>query len=59
MSILQAKSSGDAQRPRNWIAETLIVAGILAFGYFALMLETTPQPWSGAVQEAGEVAPVP
>jgi len=49
MSILQAKSPTDTQRSsRNWITETLIVAGILAFGYFAIVLETSPQPWSGA-----------
>lgn len=55
MSILQAKSPADPQRPsRNWIAETLIVAGILAFGYFAIMLETSPQPWSGAAQQMSD-----
>lgn len=46
MSTLQIKPPADTQRPyRNWIAETLVVAGILAFGYFAIMLETS-QPWS-------------
>lgn len=57
MSILQAKFPNDPQRPaRNWIAETLVVAGILAFGYFAIMLETSPQPWSAARQQASEIS---
>jgi hypothetical protein len=29
----------DARPRRNWIAETLIVAGILVFGAFALLAE--------------------
>lgn len=53
MSILQAHSPIDPQRPsRNWIAETLVVAGILAFGYFTLMLKTAPQPWAGTASPA-------
>lgn len=45
------KSRTDLQRPRNWIAETVVVAGIVAFGYFAVTLEaahrqghTQPEP---------------
>ena len=57
MSILQARSPIDPQRPsRNWIAESLIVAGILAFGYFAMMLETTPQLWASAAPQPAEPA---
>lgn len=53
MSILEANSPIDPQHPsRNWIAETLVIAGILAFGYFALMLETAPQPWAGTASPA-------
>lgn len=54
MSTSQAKSSTDPQRAvRNWMAETLVVAGILAFGYFAIMLETSS--WSGTSQPASDV----
>lgn len=60
MSILQSKFPNDPQRPaRNWIAETLVVAGILAFGYFAMMLETSPQRWSAAPQQTVEMAVEP
>ncbi|MHB1103610.1 MAG: hypothetical protein ACYC0C_12735 [Devosia sp.] len=55
MSISHAKSHTDPQRlSRNWLADTLIVAGILAFGYFAIMLETSPQPWSGTTQQMSD-----
>jgi hypothetical protein len=30
--------------PRLWIRETLVVFGVLAFGYYAIVLEGTPQP---------------
>jgi len=55
MSILQTRSPTDSLRPsRNWIAESLIVAGVLAFGYFAVMLETAPQPWSSVPRQASD-----
>lgn len=44
MSASQAKPDSDPQRgPRNWIADTLIVAGVLAFGYFAVSIEAGRQ----------------
>ena len=30
--------------PRNWVAETLVVLGIVAFGLFVLALEGTFNP---------------
>lgn len=56
MSTIQARSRVETQRPsRNWIAETLIVAGILAFGYFAVMLEDSSMLWHVANGQAGSL----
>lgn len=53
MSTPHAKSHADPQRTsRNWIADTLIVAGILAFGYFAITIETARQQGPGNAQQA-------
>ena len=30
-------------RERLWIVETLVIVGVLAFGYFATMHETAPR----------------
>ena len=44
MTVSHAKSRPAPQRTsRNGIADTLVVAGILAFGYFAVTIETTRQ----------------
>lgn len=43
MASIDANHTG--RRPRLWIVETLVVLGIVAFGYFALMATETPR-WS-------------
>lgn len=56
MSILQAHSPIEPQgQSRNWIAETLVVAGILAFGYFAITLEAARKPAPGPIEQAEEL----
>ena len=55
MSTSHASSHTSRQRPaRNWITDTLIVAGILAFGYFAFAMETGRQQASSPTQQAAE-----
>ncbi len=55
MSISHASSRTNRQRPsRNWVTDTLIVAGILAFGYFAVMMETGRQQSSAPAEQAAE-----
>lgn len=39
MSTIEANHGGP-RRARLWIVETLVVLGVLAFGYFALALDT-------------------
>ena len=47
MSSLDADHFTFRQRPsRLWIVETVVVLGVLAFGYFAVTLDAAP--WSGA-----------
>jgi hypothetical protein len=49
MSLFQPGTRTVADRPtRNWLLETLVVLGILGFGYFAIMLESAPRPLSEA-----------
>lgn len=44
MSSLEAPGQNEEQRPRRyWFAETIVVLGILAFAYFAFMLESQRQ----------------
>lgn len=46
MSLFQAHPTSSSTRaPRLWIAETLVVLGVLAFGYFAVTLDGAS--WSG------------
>ena len=40
MSSIDANHSG--RRPRLWIVETLVVLGIVVFGYFALTMDKSP-----------------
>jgi hypothetical protein len=41
MSAFESEKAPD--RPeRNWALEVLIVAGVVAFGYFAVMLQSQP-----------------
>lgn len=55
MSISHASSQSERQRPsRNWITDTLIVAGILAFGYFAVTMETGRQQASSPTRQAAQ-----
>lgn len=37
-------TTNEGRRSRNWVAETLVVLGILAFGYFALTMQTQGSP---------------
>lgn len=53
MSITHAKSHSDRQpQSRNWIADTLIVAGILVFGYFAVTIEAARQQGLSHTEQA-------
>lgn len=47
-----------AQRraPRLWIVETLVVLGVLAFGYFAITLDSAQ--WTSAQLQAEPVHPL-
>lgn len=54
-SELRPASYHHPRVPRLWIRETLVVLGILAFGYFAVMLETAPQPWATASERSTEL----
>lgn len=48
MRTAHAHHQAHAPRPqRNWIAETLVVLGIVAFGLFVLALEGHSIPLSG------------
>ena len=53
MSAIDANHTG--RRPRLWIVETLVVLGIVAFGYFALTATEAPR-WSdtAAASDAGD-----
>lgn len=45
MHLFSTDLPAGGERPaRGWIMEVLVVVGILAFGYFAIMLESTPRP---------------
>lgn len=41
MSIFEAKPSARPHAPRLWIVESLIVLGVLAFGYFAITMDSS------------------
>ena len=41
MSAFETEKAPDKPE-RNWALEVLIVAGVLAFGYFAVMLQSQP-----------------
>ena len=43
----------NTHRPRLWIVETLVVLGVVAFGYFAVMDTPTP-PGAPAATEAAD-----
>ena len=40
--------------PRLWIRETLVVLGVLAFGYFAVFIDTSPLQRSPATEQSAE-----
>ena len=55
MSTSHASPHANRQRPaRNWITDTLIVAGILAFGYFAFAMETGRQQAASPTEPAAQ-----
>ena len=39
MSTFEANHAVPRRTPRLWIVETLVVLGVLAFGYFAVTLD--------------------
>lgn len=41
MSTYEANSSVRQRAPRLWIIEFLIVVGVLAFGYFAITMDSS------------------
>ena len=41
MSTFEAKHSTRPHAPRLWIVESLIVLGVLAFGYFAITMDSS------------------
>lgn len=47
MSSYEANHVGPPRSPRLWIIETLVVLGVIGFGYFALTMD------------AARLAPVP
>lgn len=55
MSISHPDLHAEPQRPsRNWITDTLIVAGILAFSYFAVVLESGRQQSPAPTEQAAQ-----
>ena len=36
--------TSEPKAPRSWLFEAVVVLGVLGFGYFAVMLETLPNP---------------
>ncbi len=55
MSSIDANHSG--RRGRLWIVETIVVLGIVAFGYYALTAESTPA-WSETPAATGAANPL-
>jgi hypothetical protein len=42
MTTLEANRTSELHRaPRLWIVETLVVLGVIAFGYFAVTMDTS------------------
>lgn len=56
MSSIDTDRGG--RRGRLWIAETIVVLGIVAFGYLALAAESTPPAWSETGPAAGVTHPL-
>lgn len=42
MSAFETEKAPTDRPERNWALEVLVVAGVLAFGYFAVMLQSQP-----------------
>ncbi|HHY48256.1 MAG TPA: hypothetical protein GYA10_00680 [Alphaproteobacteria bacterium] len=57
MSTFEAHSvPAEKRAPRLWIVETLVVLGVLGFGYFAITLDTSR--WTGAQPQPEPVHPL-
>lgn len=54
MSVEAHHSDGHARPQRLWIVETLVVIGVIAFGYFAMMQQDAAR--SGAVAPVDPIA---
>lgn len=59
MSTLQSETSTETDRPeRNWATEVLIVAGIVAFGYFVVMFQSQPAGFADHALDAASIVSV-
>ena len=58
MSIYEAHQTDDRRlrTPRLWLVETLVVLGVLAFGYFAVTVDSSP--WIGDSVQAETADPL-